>query len=60
MTQWHLYSNPAIHAGNGLCQGEGHIFTENGRLVASYGIHAMVREFVQGPEALGQDSSTAM
>ena len=36
VTQWHLYSNPAIHAGSGLCQGEGHIFREDGRLVASY------------------------
>ena len=33
---------------------------EDGRLVASYTIHAMVRDFVQGPEALGHDSSTAM
>ena len=60
VTQWHLYSNPAIHAGSGLCQGEGHIFREDGRLVASYTIHAMVRDFVQGPEAMGHDSSTAM
>jgi uncharacterized protein (DUF427 family)/acyl-CoA thioesterase len=60
VTQWHLYSNPAIHAGSGLCQGEGHIFREDGRLVASYTVHAMVRDFVQGPEAMGHDSSTAM
>jgi acyl-CoA thioesterase-2 len=60
VTQWHLYSNPAIHAGNGLCQGEGHIFREDGRLVASYTVHAMVRDFVQGPEAMGHDFSTAM
>ena len=40
--------------------GEGHIFREDGRLVASYTIHAMVRDFVQGPEAMGHDASTAM
>ena len=53
-------SNPAIHAGSGLCQGEGHSCREDGRLVASYTVHAMVRDFVQGPEAMGHDSSTAM
>lgn len=60
VTQWHLYSNPAIHAGSGLCQGEGHIFREDGVLVASYAVHAMVRDFVQGPEAMGHDATTAM
>jgi uncharacterized protein (DUF427 family)/acyl-CoA thioesterase len=60
VTQWLLYSNPAIHAGRGLCQGEGHVFTEDGRLVASYTVQAMIREFVQGPEAMGHDASTAM
>jgi acyl-CoA thioesterase len=60
VTQWLLYSNPAIHAGRGLCQGEGHVFTEDGRLVASYTVQAMIRDFVQGPEAMGHDSSTAM
>jgi acyl-CoA thioesterase-2 len=60
VTQWLLYSNPAIHAGRGLTQGEGHIFTEDGRLVASYTVQAMIRDFVQGPEAMGHDASTAM
>lgn len=60
VTQWLLYSNPAIHAGRGLVQGEGHVFTEDGRLVASYTVQGMVRDFVQGPEAMGHDSSTAM
>jgi len=60
VTQWLLYSNPAIHAGRGLVQGEGHVFTEAGRLVASYTVQGMVRDFVQGPEAMGHDSSTAM
>ena len=60
VTRWHLYSNPAIHAGSGLCQGEGHVFREDGVLVASYTVHAMVRDFVQGPEAMGHDASTAM
>jgi hypothetical protein len=36
------------------------VFTEDGRLVASYTVQAMIRDFVQGPEAMGHDSSTAM
>jgi len=60
VTRWLLYSNPAIHAGRGLAQGEGHIFTEDGRLVASYTVQGMIRDFVQGPEAMGHDASTAM
>jgi uncharacterized protein (DUF427 family)/acyl-CoA thioesterase len=60
VTRWLLYSNPAIHAGRGLAQGEGHIFTEDGQMVASYTVQAMIRGFVQGPEAMGHDASTAM
>jgi acyl-CoA thioesterase-2 len=60
VTRWLLYSNPAIFAGRGLAQGEGHVFTEDGRLVASYTVQAMIRGFQQGPKAMGHDASTAM
>ena len=60
VSQWLLYSNPAIHAGHGLAQGEGHVFTENGRLVASYTVQAMIRAFRESPDAMGQNDSTAM
>jgi acyl-CoA thioesterase II len=60
VTQWLLYSNPAIHAGQGRAQGEGHVFTEDGRLVASYTVQAMIRGFARLPEAMGHDRSTAM
>jgi hypothetical protein len=43
-----------------LCQGEVRIFREDGRLVASYTVHAMARDFMQGPEAIGHDASAAM
>jgi hypothetical protein len=36
------------------------MFTEDGRLVASYTVQAMIRGFVQGPESIGHDASTAM
>ena len=60
VTGWLLYSNPAVHAGRGLAQGEGHVFTRDGRLVATYTVHAMIRDFVQRPDAIGHDASTAM
>ncbi|NIR35029.1 MAG: acyl-CoA thioesterase, partial [Actinobacteria bacterium] len=53
VTEWLLYENPAIYAGRGHVQGQGRIFTESGRLVASYSIHAMVRAFDTDPRAVG-------
>jgi acyl-CoA thioesterase len=53
LTEWLLYSNPAIWAGRGLAQGEGHIFTQTGKLVASYTVQVMVRKFDREPNAYG-------
>jgi acyl-CoA thioesterase II len=55
VSQWLLYVNRAVHAGGGLAQGEGHVFTRDGRLVATYTVHAMIRE-LSGE----RDPSTAM
>ncbi len=60
ISEWHLYANPAIHAGRGLAQGEGHIFRLDGGLVASYTVQAMIRRFTTEPAALGMDASKAM
>jgi acyl-CoA thioesterase len=60
VTQWLLYSNPAVYSGNGLAQGEGHVFTEDGRLVATYTLQAMIRAFQRDPSAMGLDWSNAM
>jgi acyl-CoA thioesterase II len=60
VTEWLLYANPAVYAGRGLVQGEGHVFTEDGRLVATYTLQAMVRAFTQDPSAIGRDSTNAM
>jgi len=49
VTEWLLYANPAIYAGRGLVQGDGRVFTRDGRLVASYTIQGMVREFRAPP-----------
>ena len=58
--EWFVYANPAIWSGRGLAQGEAKIFTESGRLVASYSVQAMIRDFTKPPEAMGMDWSNAM
>jgi uncharacterized protein (DUF427 family)/acyl-CoA thioesterase len=60
VTEWLLYANPAIYAGRGLAQGDGHVFTQDGRLVASYTVQAMIRGFTATPETMGLDESNAM
>ncbi len=60
VTQWLLYANPAIYSGRGLAQGEGHVFTRDGLLVASYTVQAMIREFARDPDNLGLDATNAM
>jgi acyl-CoA thioesterase len=60
VSEWLLYANPALYAGRGLVQGEGRVFTRDGRLVASYTVQAMVREFRAPPGAMGKDDTDAM
>jgi acyl-CoA thioesterase len=60
LTRWLLYANPSIHAGHGLAQGEGHVFAEDGHLVASYTVQAMIRDFIQSPQSIGLDETRLM
>ena len=60
VTQWLLYANPAVYAGRGLAQGEGRVFTQDGRLVATYSVQAMIRGFTATPEVMGLDTTNAM
>ncbi|MGV0794897.1 DUF427 domain-containing protein [Mycolicibacterium sp. XJ1819] len=53
VTEWLLYANPSPWAGRGLSQGEGRVFTQDGRLVATYGVQAMVRAMTVSPDAIG-------
>lgn len=57
---WLLYTNHAFWSGRGLVQGDGRVFSRDGRLASSYTIQAMVREFEADPAAMGHDSRTAM
>lgn len=60
IADWLLYTNHAFWSGRGLVQGDGRVFSQDGRLAASYTIQAMVREFAADPAAMGHDSRTAM
>jgi acyl-CoA thioesterase II len=43
VSQWLLYATRATYAGRGQAQSDGHVFDADGRLVASYSVHAMIR-----------------
>ena len=60
VNEWFLYANPAIWSGRGLAQGEGTIFSQDGRLLASYSVQAMIRGFNKAPDDIGKDSTNAM
>ncbi len=60
VSDWLLYANRAHWSGRGLVQGEGKVFTQHGRLAASYSVQAMVRNFTRDPSSMGHDSRTAM
>lgn len=60
IADWLLYTNHAFWSGRGLVQGDGRVFSHDGRLAASYTIQAMVREFAADPATMGHDSRTAM
>jgi acyl-CoA thioesterase-2 len=58
--QWFLYANRAIWSGQGLAQGQGTVFSQDGALIASYSVVAMIRAFAEAPGVLGMDASNAM
>ncbi len=60
VTDWLLYANPAVYGGQGQAQGEGRVFSQDGRLVSTYTVQAMIRGFTQPLSAMGLDSSKAM
>jgi uncharacterized protein (DUF427 family)/acyl-CoA thioesterase len=60
VSEWFLYTNPAIYAGAGSAQGEGHVFTQDGKLIASYTVQAMIRSFAKEPASMGLNETNAM
>lgn len=57
---WILYSNPSIHAGRGLAQGQGAVFSQDGVLLASYTVTAMVRAFDRPVEGIDVPANKLM
>jgi acyl-CoA thioesterase II len=60
VTEWLLTETQAIWAGRGSIQSFVRIFAEDGRLVASKTVQAIVRSFSRTPEQIGQGYSTVM
>lgn len=56
--EWLLYHHNATFAGDGMTHSDCGVFTEDGRLVASFSVESMVRGF--GDAAKAADSRTAM
>jgi acyl-CoA thioesterase II len=54
---WLLLANESPAAGRGRAFGSGHVFTESGRLVASFSQEAMIRHFPEGQSAAGREST---
>ncbi len=52
--RWLLISNRSLHAGGGRGYGEGHVFTEDGQLVASFVQQNMIRYFRDEPGVRGK------
>ena len=55
LTDWLLYSTRATHAGAGLAQGEGRIYTQAGTLVATYSVQVMVRGLIGAETGMKDD-----
>ena len=56
--QWMLYHHHSTFAGDGMTHADCRVFTENGELLASFSVDAMVRSFAESDGA--RDERTAM
>ena len=56
VSQWMLYVNDAVYAGKGQAQGIGKIFCIDGRLLATYAVHTMVRDFAADQKGAGHNA----
>ena len=55
--EWLLLANESPAAGRGRSYGAGHVFTESGRLVASFSQEAMIRHFPDGQSPDGRETT---
>jgi acyl-CoA thioesterase-2 len=56
--EWMLYHHHSTFAGDGMTHADCRVFTEDGELLASFSVEAMVRPFPEGDR--GRDERTAM
>ena len=54
ISDWLLYATRITYAGRGHAQSEGQIFTRDGNLIATYGVHAMLRAFPPRGSSTGE------
>jgi acyl-CoA thioesterase II len=55
--EWLLIDHESVHAGNGRVFGRADVFTEAGRLVASFSQDALVRAWPEGQSPLGREGT---
>ncbi|MCX2933725.1 thioesterase family protein [Mycobacterium sp. CVI_P3] len=55
--QWLLIDHESLATGAGRAYGRGHVFTEDGRLVASFVQEALLRRFPNGQDSRGKTST---
>jgi acyl-CoA thioesterase len=60
LNEWFVYATDATWSGQGLAQGDGHIFSQGGALLATYSVQAMVRGFTPSAGDHAKDPSRAM
>ncbi|WP_063008461.1 acyl-CoA thioesterase [Nocardia kruczakiae] len=60
VTRWLLYSTRVVYAGRGHAQSEGQVHAADGRLMASYSVHAMVRAFRSADTAARTSAGTVL
>jgi acyl-CoA thioesterase II len=52
-SQWHLNAIESVHAGHGRTYGTGNVFSQDGRLVASFAQEGMIRRLPAGDSRRG-------
>jgi len=60
VSDWVLYSNPSVYAGRGSAQGQGTVFSRDGRLLASYTVTAMIRAFDRSVDSMNIPANQLM
>jgi acyl-CoA thioesterase len=57
--RWMLIANQSVYAGNGRTYGQGNVFAQDGKLLASFAQESMIRRFREEPAggAVGESAA---